>query len=77
MSPFLTDTPQYDWRDAAGEVLPCNEKRVALDDAMLETAQACRDMLDDALLLGCSQASAKAALQQMIDQLIPAVKERS
>lgn len=65
------------WHDSAGEPIACNEKRATLDAALHELEAQCRDMLDDALLMGCSQASAKAALRQMVERLNPTVKERS
>lgn len=67
----------YAWSSADGEALVCNEKRAVLDSNMEELEQLCRDALDDALLMGCSQQSAKAALHQMINQLTPTVKERA
>lgn len=67
----------YAWRSAGGDALTCNEKLATLESGMQELEQQCRDMLDDALLMGCSQDSAKAALHQLIEGLSPRVKERS
>lgn len=67
----------YAWRSTKGDALTCSEKLATLESGMQELEQQCRDMLDDALLMGCSQDSAKAALRQLIEGLAPTVKERS
>lgn len=64
------------WTDKSGAPLTCREKLKVLDGNMDELTQQCRDAMDDAVLMGCSVAAYKAALQQMIDDLQPTVKER-
>jgi hypothetical protein len=66
----------YSWYSPHGEPLTCNEKQATLNAGMQELEVCCRDMLDDALLMGCSQESAKAALRQLIERITPTVKER-
>lgn len=72
----MTKQGRYYWQSASGAPVTCNEKLAVLEENMAELEQQCRDMLDDALLMGCSCSSAKASLHDLIDQLIPSVKER-
>lgn len=72
----MTEPARYRWHTVRGETLTCNEKIAVLEKNMAELEQLCRDALDDALLMGCSCNSAKAALHNLIDHLIPSVKER-
>lgn len=72
---FLTE--RYHWQDTQGREITCNGKLAVLEENMEEAMRACRDSMDDALLMGCSQASVRTALHKMIDALTPTVKERS
>lgn len=65
-----------DWRDAAGEAITCEGKLKVLEANLAELAQQYRDMMDDALLLGCSEASYRTTLAETFAQLRPTVKER-
>lgn len=67
---------RYRWLDNRGNTLTCNEKIAVLEENMREIEHICRDALDDALLMGCAQESAKTALHAMIEALTPSVKER-
>lgn len=67
---------RYQWVDNQGNALTCKEKITVLEENMRELEQTCRDALDDALLMGCTQESAKTALHAMIERLTPSVKER-
>ncbi|MCH2546712.1 MAG: hypothetical protein MK052_03755 [Alphaproteobacteria bacterium] len=71
----MTDL-QTIWHDVHGNPIGCNEKRVVLQESLQEVEVYCRNALDEALLMGCSEASAKTAFHAMIDNLTPRVKER-
>ena len=73
----MTSAPAHDWKDKDGNPLGCREKIKVLDGNMREITQLCRDALDDALLMGCSQAAFKETLHAMIREIEPTVKERS
>lgn len=66
----------YDWKDSRGVSLTCREKVKVLDGNMREIAQQCRDALDDALLMGCSEAAFREALHTLVREIEPTVKER-
>jgi len=65
------------WHDATGEAITCDGKRKVLEANLAELAQQYRDMMDDALLLGCSEASYRTAIAEALQQVRPTVKERS
>lgn len=73
----MASAPAYDWKDKSGNPLTCREKIKVLDGNMREIAQQCRDALDDALLMGCSEQAFKEALYSLFRELEPTVKERS
>lgn len=73
---MMAAAPASRWTDSDGTPLTCREKLKVLDGNLDELTQQCRDALDDALLMGCSAEAYKAALQQMINDLQPTVKER-
>jgi hypothetical protein len=72
----LTDNAQNRWRNSNGEPLICAEKIAVLEENMAELQAICHDMLDDAMLMGCSEHSAKKAMREIIEALTPGVKER-
>lgn len=65
------------WRDASGEAITCEGKRKVLDANLKELTRQYRDAMDDALLLGCSEASFRESLQYAFDATRPTVKERN
>ena len=57
------------WRQPDGSPVSCVEKIKVLNDNYAELRQIAQDALEDALLMGCSEAQIKDALHQLIDQL--------
>ncbi|MFM8502015.1 MAG: hypothetical protein ACKOAC_08340 [Fluviibacter sp.] len=57
------------WRKPSGAPVSCVEKIKVLNENFAELRNLAQETLDDALLLGCSEAQARQALQQMIDGL--------
>lgn len=73
----MASASAHDWKDKDGMPLGCREKIKVLDGNMREIAQLCRDALDDALLMGCSETAFKEAVHTMIREIKPTVRERS
>ena len=65
------------WRKPDGSVVSCFEKVKVLNENYAELQQFLQDTLDDALLLGCSEAQIRQALQQLLDNLQASVAEQS
>ena len=74
--PSCTDNP-VTWRKPDGSVVSCFEKVKVLNENYAELQQFLQDTLDDALLLGCSEAQIRQALQQLLDNLQASVAEQS
>ena len=64
-------------RKPDGSVVSCFEKVKVLNENYAELQQFLQDTLDDALLLGCSEAQIRQALQQLLDNLQASVAEQS
>ncbi len=71
----LFPPPLPSWTKPDGSALACTEKIKVLNDNYLELRQMAQDALDDAILMGCSQAQVKTALIEMIDRLAGAYPE--
>ena len=65
------------WRKPDGSVVSCYEKVKVLNENYTEVQALLQDLLDDALLLGCSEAQVRQALQQLLDGLRATVAERT
>lgn len=63
------------WRKPSGAPVSCVEKIKVLNENFAELRLIAQETLDDALLLGCSEAQAREALRQMIDGLTSAYDE--
>ncbi len=74
--PSCTDNPVI-WRKPDGSVVSCFEKVKVLNENYADLQQNLQDALDDALLLGCSEAQVRQALQQLLDNLQASVAEQS
>lgn len=71
----MTSLP-HQWTDVQGQPLSCHEKINVLNENLGQLRQSCQDVLDDAVLMGCSVQNAKASLLAMVQALSPQVKER-
>ena len=63
------------WRKPSGAPVSCVEKIKVLNENFAELRLIAQETLDDALLLGCSEAQAREVLRQMIDGLTSAYDE--
>ena len=72
-----TDKPTVIWRKPDGSVVSCHEKVKVLNENYAELQTLLQDLLDDALVLGCSEAQVRDVLQRMIDELQATVAERT
>jgi hypothetical protein len=57
------------WRQPDGAPVSCLEKIKVLNENYAELRQIAQDALEDALIMGCSEAQMRAALHQLIDEL--------
>jgi len=57
------------WRQDDGVPVSCLEKIKVLNENYAELRQAAQDALEDAVLVGCSEAQIREALHQMVDGL--------
>lgn len=61
--------PLPTWSTAEGRPIACLEKIKVLNENYAELRQIAQDALEDALLMGCSEAQVRAALHALIDTL--------
>lgn len=57
------------WRQPDGTPVACHEKIKVLNENFVELRQMLQDALEDAVLLGCSEAQVRAVFEEMIAQL--------
>lgn len=57
------------WRKPSGAPVSCVEKIKVLNENFAELRNLAQETLDDALLLGCSEAQAREAIREMLDGL--------
>ena len=57
------------WLAPDGSPVSCLEKIKVLNENYAELRQIAQDALEDALIMGCSEAQMRAALHQLIDEL--------
>ena len=74
--PPISDSP-VTWRKPDGSVVSCFEKVKVLNENYAELQQFLQDTLDDAVLLGYSEAQIREALEQLLDNLQASVAEQS
>ena len=72
-----TDKPTVIWRKPDGSVVSCHEKVKVLNENYAELQTLLQDLLDDELVLGCSEAQVRDVLQRMLDELQATVAERT
>ncbi len=63
------------WRKPSGAPVSCVEKIKVLNENFAELRALAQETLDDALLLGCSEAQARNAIREMLDGLTTAYDE--
>lgn len=63
------------WRKPSGAPVSCVEKIKVLNENFGELRNLAQETLDDALLLGCSEAQAREAIQSMLDGLTASYEE--
>ena len=68
-------SPTVIWRRADGSVVSCFEKVKVLNENYAELRELLQDALDDALLLGCSEAQVRAAFRALVDGVEATVSE--
>lgn len=71
--PVSPDAPL--WRKPDGAPVSCVEKIKVLNQNYAELRGLALDALEDALLLGCSEAQFRRILHEMVDELVPSVAE--
>lgn len=65
------------WKQPDGAPVSCLEKLKVLTENYEELRQMAQDALDDAVLMGCSEAQLREALHQLVDELVSTYRERS
>lgn len=61
--------PPKTWHYPDGSVISCTEKVKVLEENWLEVKALLQDVLDDAVLMGCTKAQVKAEYKRLIDEL--------
>lgn len=64
------------WRQHDGSPVSCFEKIKVLNENYLELRQMAQDALEDAVLMGCSEAQIREAFHRLIDELTNPYGER-
>lgn len=75
MPPMNQPASPITWRKPDGSVVSCFEKVKMLNENYAELRELLQDALDDALLLGCSEAQVRAAFQHLLNNLQASVTE--
>lgn len=63
------------WLKPDGTPVSCTEKVMVLDENYEDLAEAIKDAIEDALVLGCSEAQVRASLHALIDAVQTDIKE--
>ena len=58
------------WRQDDGAPVSCLEKIKVLNENYAELQQIAQDALEDALLIGCSEAQVRGVLHELVDALV-------
>lgn len=64
------------WVDCDGKIIACEEKIKILNENMDEIHSICQDALEDALLMGCSEADIKKHMITLIESLHTAFTDK-
>jgi hypothetical protein len=65
----MINEQQIIWRSPEGEIIACFEKNKVLQENLAEIRQACRDALEDAILMGCDERQFRSVLAELVDTL--------
>ena len=65
----MPQTEQIVWRTPDGKIIACVEKNKVLQENLDEIRQACRDALEDAVLMGCDEQQFLSVLAELVAQL--------
>ena len=65
------------WLKPDGTPVSCVEKIKALNENFMELHQAAADVLEDAILIGCSETQIRALLHELVDDLVSCYDEVS
>ncbi len=65
----LSSEPPRVWRKADGSPVSCTEKVKVLEDNWCEVRELMQDVLDDAVLMGCTVEQVKNEYKRLIDTL--------
>lgn len=57
------------WQLAAGGQVTCEEKIKLLNENFIEAQQVCKDMYEDAVLMGCDEVQVKQALEDIVGNI--------
>ena len=68
--PATPDKHSPTWLKPDGTPVSCVEKIKVLNENIVELRQIAQDALEDAVLMGCSETQIRAALHELIDELI-------
>lgn len=69
--------PPAVWRRADGTAVSCTEKVKVLEENWAEVRNLLQDVLDDAVLMGCTQQQVKAEYKRLIDSLQCSYREQA
>ncbi|HLE94406.1 MAG TPA: hypothetical protein VI543_07490 [Sulfuricaulis sp.] len=65
------------WLKPDGTPVSCVEKVKALNENFMELRQAAAEVLEDAILIGCSETQIRALLHELVDDLVSRYDEVS
>ena len=63
------------WRAPDGTPVSCYEKLKVLEENLEEIREMAQEALEDAVLMGCDEAQARAVMRELIDQLAEPFKD--
>ena len=69
MKPLPSQEKGFLWREPDGTLVSCVEKLKLLEENLAEIRELCREALEDAVLMGCDEAQARAVLRALVDGL--------
>lgn len=70
-------SPPKTWHYPDGSVISCTEKVKVLEENWHEVKALLQDVLDDAVLMGCTKAQVKQEYKRLIDELECAYREQT
>jgi len=71
----MTQAKKAKWLKPDGSPVACTEKIKVLEENLEELKVSLRDALEDALVMGCSEKSARDALHALVDEVRTDVRE--